>query len=454
MVESLPAAAFNDGRCATRLIGTRRAHTLAALILAPLVLVLAVAVAQDPVRAASGGNATVSAHDASHGVGPVTTGWHRSGPSIYEQSNQISAGWFNNDPTQGVVAQIFSGDQGGEAIDLFVPGGVPTVGTTYTNGPGVRIYVWDPSSIVCDTANGDDATARVDQLGTSQGKLTSLAISYSCGTASGRSYTGAFGWNMTPTTPHVGYYVYQSSGLITGYGNDNFLTYFGDLSAQRLNAPIVGMAQTSDAAGYWMAASDGGIFDYGDAGFYGSAGNIHLNEPVVGMAATPDGGGYWLVASDGGIFNYGDAGFFGSAGSVHLNRPIVGMAPTPSGRGYWLVASDGGIFSYGDAQFYGSTGNIHLNKPIVGMAASPSGHGYWLVASDGGIFSYGDTQFHGSTGGIVLNRPIVGMTATPSGNGYWFTASDGGIFSYGDATYDGSLPGDGVSVQDVAGLSA
>ena len=26
-----------------------------------------------------------------------------------------------------------------------------------------------------------------------------------------------------------------------------------------------------------------------------------------GMAATPDGGGYWLVASDGGIFSYGDA---------------------------------------------------------------------------------------------------------------------------------------------------
>jgi hypothetical protein len=31
------------------------------------------------------------------------------------------------------------------------------------------------------------------------------------------------------------------------------------------------------------------------------------------MAATSDGGGYWLVASDGGIFNFGDAGFHGSA---------------------------------------------------------------------------------------------------------------------------------------------
>ena len=50
------------------------------------------------------------------------------------------------------------------------------------------------------------------------------------------------------------------------------------------------------------------------------------------MAATPDGGGYWLVASDGGIFNFGDAGFYGSAGSIRLNKPIVGMAATPDGQ--------------------------------------------------------------------------------------------------------------------------
>jgi hypothetical protein len=44
------------------------------------------------------------------------------------------------------------------------------------------------------------------------------------------------------------------------------------------------------------------------------------------MAATPDGLGYWLVASDGGIFNYGNAGFAGSMGGTPLNQPVVGMA--------------------------------------------------------------------------------------------------------------------------------
>lgn len=82
------------------------------------------------------------------------------------------------------------------------------------------------------------------------------------------------------------------------------------------------------------------------------------------------GNGYWLAASDGGIFNYGDAGFHGSTGDIDLNQPIVGIAGTISDGGYWLIAADGGIFAFGDAVFAGSTGDIDLNAPIVGGAAS------------------------------------------------------------------------------------
>ncbi len=85
--------------------------------------------------------------------------------------------------------------------------------------------------------------------------------------------------------------------------------------------------------------------------------------------------GYWTVASDGGIFSFGQMGFYGSMGGRPLDQPIVGMASTPSSKGYWMVASDGGIFSFGDAGFHGSTGNIRLNKPIVGMASTPDGGG-------------------------------------------------------------------------------
>jgi hypothetical protein len=75
-----------------------------------------------------------------------------------------------------------------------------------------------------------------------------------------------------------------------------------------------------------LVASDGGIFTFGDAGFYKSMGGTHLNAPIVGMTASSDGHGYLLVASDGGIFNFGSTGFFGSMGGKHLNSPIVGIA--------------------------------------------------------------------------------------------------------------------------------
>jgi hypothetical protein len=205
--------------------------------------------------------------------------------------------------------------------------------------------------------------------------------------------------------------------------------------------------------GYRLVASDGGIFAFGDAGFFGSTGALTLTKPIVGLASTPSGQGYWLVASDGGVFAFGDAGFFGSTGALTLSRPIVGMASTPSGRGYWLVASDGGVFAFGDAGFFGSTGAIKLSKPIVGMTPSATGNGYRLVASDGGIFSFGDAGFFGSTGALALARPIVGMAATPSGEGYWLVASDGGIFAFGDAGFFGA-PAGRVGDQGVVGLLA
>ena len=72
------------------------------------------------------------------------------------------------------------------------------------------------------------------------------------------------------------------------------------------------------------------------------------------MAPTPSGKGYWLVASDGGIFTFGDAGFSGSLGRAKLNGRIVGMAPTPTGKGYWLAGSGGEISAFGDAQLLGT----------------------------------------------------------------------------------------------------
>jgi hypothetical protein len=239
------------------------------------------------------------------------------------------------------------------------------------------------------------------------------------------------------STPVHAYWLVATDGGIFSFGGAPF---FGSTGNITLNKPIVSMAATPGGQGYWMVASDGGIFSYGNAQFYGSTGNIVLNKPVVGMTPTPDGGGYWLVATDGGIFSYGDAHFYGSTGNIRLNKPVVGMAATPDGKGYWLVASDGGIFAFGDAVFWGSTGNITLNKPVIGMLAGPGGQGYFLVASDGGMFSFGSAPFFGSLGGLPLKNPIVAASTTPDQGGYWMTDSAGLVSNFGDAEYYGSAP--------------
>jgi SpoIID/LytB domain protein len=277
-------------------------------------------------------------------------------------------------------------------------------------------------------------------LGDMAGRVVRAVVSGSKGqvTVTGTDVRGKLGLKsdwfriLTPG----GYWIAGADGGIFSFGNAGF---FGSAGNIRLTRPIVGMAATASRNGYWLVASDGGIFNYGDAGFLGSTGNIRLARPVVAMAAAP-GDGYWMVASDGGVFAFGSAGFHGSTGNLRLNKPVVGMARTPSGNGYWLVASDGGIFAFGDAGFHGSTGAIKLNQPVVAMAPTPSGNGYWLVASDGGIFAFGDAGFVGSAGGMRLNQPVTGMAATPSGNGYYLVASDGGLFAFGDADFWGSVP--------------
>ena len=180
--------------------------------------------------------------------------------------------------------------------------------------------------------------------------------------------------------------------------------------------------------------------------------------PSSAWPPPPPAHGYWLVASDGGIFAFGDARFHGSTGAISLNQPIVGMAATPTGHGYWLVASDGGIFAFGDARFHGSTGGKPLNQPIVGhgrypdrrgllvrrrrrrrvrlrrrgvlrrrhrptparhpagwsaMVASPSGRGYWLGSANGDVLSFGDAA---DLGGVKdLNQPFVGLASGRAG---------------------------------------
>jgi Right handed beta helix region len=464
----------------------------------------------NPGAPSAGGNAPVNS-DSDTVSDNTISGNYGSCAIVYATHNsggQITNGVITGNTITGHIGVFKSTgpDLGGIVVAAASPGA--TVSNTQVSGNsisgsfegGIIVHAHAPNDVVTGTSITQNTVGPANNWGSTNGPPTTAGIILGVDqlppaiaptikqtTVGGNTIFGQFyglwisgvtdvtlnpantitvlpGGSPTYTTPAPGsgYWQVAADGGVFNYGTAGF---YGSTGGMKLNKPVVGITQTQDQGGYWLVASDGGVFSYGDASFFGSTGSLKLNQPVVGMASTPyvpgaggtpaspAGLGYWLVAADGGIFNYGDAGFYGSAGSLKLNKPIVGMAPTPDGKGYWLVASDGGVFSYGDATFYGSTGGIKLNQPIVGIAATPDGKGYWLVAADGGVFNYGSAGQFGSAAGLKLNKPVVGISATSDGKGYWLTAADGGIFNYGDATFQGSAGGIKLN-QPVVGLTS
>jgi len=259
-----------------------------------------------------------------------------------------------------------------------------------------------------------------------------------------------------------------------------------------LNSPPVGIAasstSTSAGTGYWIAASDGGVFAEGNAPFLGSMGGQPLSAPIVGIAANPLRTGYYLVGADGAVYAYnapyhGGVNNAGSGGGTALipgNR-IVGMAVDPANGGYDLVDNQGHIYGFGGAPYFDVISYASsANEQIASISFSPSGNGFYALTKDGRVLSYGDVagqggylsglvgspvsisrqpgtngfvittssgcayaysgaQYYGGMCGKALNGSIVGLTVTPDGKGYWLVGSDGGVFAFGDATYAGSV---------------
>ena len=210
-----------------------------------------------------------------------------------------------------------SGSDGG--LFEMVPPGPLAAGGLYSD-PTMTVSAGGSSCGTGTFGNGagnSTSAAELDQyVRTSEPTpVQAVGVQVDCTNAS-VDISGTIAYNIVPTNPSSGYYVFGQQGELSGFGNDNYLVYLDGAFNYNLNSPIVGMAPTPDGGGYWMVGSDGGVFASGDAGFYGSTGGLHLNKPVVGMAAAPDGKGYWFVASDGGVFNYGSAGFYGSLGGT------------------------------------------------------------------------------------------------------------------------------------------
>ena len=158
-------------------------------------------------------------------------------------------------------------------------------------------------------------------------------------------------------------------------------------------APVTSPGTATSTHGYWLVGSDGGIFTFGSAQFYGSTGSLHAPAPrgrascprltAAATGSTPPTAGSSPSATPSSTARSRASGSIpaGSGLPNSLNAPIVGMVPSTDGNGYFMVASDGGVFAFGDAHFAGSCPGIGGCSGAA-VAVMPDASGQRLLARD------------------------------------------------------------------------
>jgi hypothetical protein len=308
----------------------------------------------------------------------------------------------------------------------------------------------DPSGSFADSISSNTLTLTVSPPGAPTSPTTSPTTSPSPVSPTSPTTSPTTSPSPVGQGAKEGYDLVGSDGGIFTFGSAPFYGSTGSLKLQR---PVVGITPTSDHGGYWLVASDGGIFSFGDAAFYGSIPGLgfapagssspkRLNAPIVGIVPSADGGGYFMVASDGGVFTFGDAKFEGSCPSVGgCSGAAVAVMPDASGNGYWLVTATGHVYAFGDAATtYGAPGPQSVL--VTSAMRTTDGGGYWILFANGVVDAYGDApNLGGPTGSVTALDPATTIFATFDGGGYWVASANGSVFSYGDAPYDGGVSG-------------
>ncbi|MGA2307207.1 MAG: hypothetical protein ABSH29_23910 [Acidimicrobiales bacterium] len=212
---------------------------------------------------------------------------------------------------------------------------------------------------------------------------------------------------IAPTTNGGGYWLVGADGGVFAFGDATYL------SNGRDGTPKVALLPTPDGKGYLLPTATGiGPDAIGDAVSQQTS-PMPLDALVSGAATTSDAKGYWEVGTDGGVFAFGDADFYGSlpGQDVTPNAPIVGTARTSDGGGYWLVGADGGVFAFGDAGFYGSAGGSGL--PWISSPTTTTASGAPVLLAGNGVAGgrFGQSQASAVNGlEQVLGSPVKGPT--------------------------------------------
>ena len=94
------------------------------------------------------------------------------------------------------------------------------------------------------------------------------------------------------------------------------------------------------------------------------------------------GAGYWLVASDGGVFNFGHVPFFGSTGSFPT-EPAEKLVPARGDSGYWVVDQNGTAYPFGNASGAPPATALLFSDVTQGTARSCSRSNNWASLISG-----------------------------------------------------------------------
>ena len=244
-----------------------------------------------------------------------------------------------------------------------------------------------------------------------------------------------------------------------------------------LRAP--GRATASGTSGYWLAGADGGVFNYGEAPFYGSAGSVPLQQPDRGVrptpqqppatgwwpataasspSATPPSSARWAASRSTGRSRRMAAApdrqgvLAGGQRRRHLrlrrrrrstgrwrartspSRSSTSPSPPPA-RGYWMTTSDGQVYGFGDAAYYGSVSEaVDLNKRIQALAADPDRA--WLLAAWRRTAASSPSATPATTAPAIgkTEKRVVDIASSATGRGYYLVTATGQVFPFGDAT--------------------
>jgi len=212
---------------------------------------------------------------------------------------------------------------------------------------------------------------------------------------------------------------------------------------------------------YWLATPKGRV-ELRPRAALGSAASLPLNHPIVGITDTQDQQGYWLVASDGGVFSYGErllrfdrfhsreqahrgphtdarraratgesppTGASSPTGTPPSTAPPLhraeqadrGMTP-PRRQGLLDGRLRRGHLLLRGRRLYGFT-VPSLSPAIVGMAPRRPARatGWWRRRR---IFNYGDAAFAGSAAGDPASTRPKGCPDR-FGDGYWVEEQNG-----------------------------